>query len=172
MSEESRNPGKDLRDSEITEAIIAAAIAVHRELGPGFLESIYEQALAVEFALRGIAFVRQKPIPLFYRDHQIGEHRLDFLVEEKIVVELKAIAEEHGLILIEDAAQAFGATYHGRPVGSIGHAGAFSFNVYKTITSGDGGMVVTDDEEFVHYPACYPAYKEKKTTNARTFVDD
>jgi GxxExxY protein len=45
----------------------------------------------VEFALRGIAFVRQKPIPLFYRDHQIGEHRLDFLVEEKIVVELKAI---------------------------------------------------------------------------------
>jgi len=91
MSEESRNPGKDLRDSEITDAIIAADIAVHRELGPGFLESIYEQALAVEFALRGIAFVRQKPIPLFYRDHQIGEHRLDFLVEEKIVVELKAI---------------------------------------------------------------------------------
>jgi GxxExxY protein len=91
MSEESRNPGKDLRDSEITDAIISAAIAVHRELGPGFLESIYEQALAVEFALRGIAFVRQKPIPLFYRDHQIGEHRLDFLVDEKIVVELKAI---------------------------------------------------------------------------------
>jgi GxxExxY protein len=91
MSEERRNAGKDSRDSEITDAIISAAIAVHRELGPGFLESIYEQALAVEFALRGIAFVRQKPIPLFYRDHQIGEHRLDFLVEEKIVVELKAI---------------------------------------------------------------------------------
>ena len=91
MSEESRNAGKELRNSEITDAIISAAIAVHRELGPGFLESIYEQALAVEFALRGIAFVRQKPIPLFYRDHQIGEHRLDFLVEEKIVIELKAI---------------------------------------------------------------------------------
>ena len=91
MSKESRKTGKDLRDSEITEGIIAAAIAVHRELGPGFLESVYEQAVAVEFALRGIAFVRQKPIPLFYRDHQIGEHRLDFLVEGKIVVELKAI---------------------------------------------------------------------------------
>ena len=104
MSEERRNAGKDLRDSEITDAIISAAIAVHRELGPGFLESIYEQALAVEFAAvgrdvhvergpygGGIAFVRQKPIPLFYRDHQIGEHRLDFLVDEKIVVELKAI---------------------------------------------------------------------------------
>jgi GxxExxY protein len=91
MSEESRDAGKDLRDSEITDAIISAAIAVHRELGLVFLESIYEQALAVEFALRGIAFVRQKPIPLFYRDHQIGEHRLDFLVDGKIVVELKAI---------------------------------------------------------------------------------
>src|SRR5712691_9388198 len=91
MSEESRNAGKKLRDSETTELIIPAAIAVHRELGPGFLESIYEQALAVEFALRGIAFIRQHPVPLFYRDHQIGEHRLDFLVENKIVVELKAV---------------------------------------------------------------------------------
>jgi GxxExxY protein len=91
MSEESRKAGTQLRDSETTQAIIPAAIAVHRELGPGFLESIYEQALAVEFALRGIAFVRQKPIPLFYRDHQIGEHRLDFVVEDKIIVELKAL---------------------------------------------------------------------------------
>ena len=91
MSEESRNAGKELRDSEITDAIISATIAVHRERGPCFLESIYEQALAVEFALRGIAFVRQKLIPLFYRDHQISEHRLDFLVDEKIVVELEAI---------------------------------------------------------------------------------
>lgn len=91
MAKESRNAGTELRDSETTGTVIAAAIAVHRELDPGFLESIYEQALAVEFALRGIAFIRQKPIPLFYRDHQIGEHRLDFLVEDKIVVELKAI---------------------------------------------------------------------------------
>jgi GxxExxY protein len=91
MSQESRNAGKELRDSEITDAIIAAAIAVHRELGPGFLESIYEQALAVEFALRGIAFIRQHPVPLFYRDHQIGEHRLDFLVDNRIIVELKAV---------------------------------------------------------------------------------
>src|SRR5947199_7763441 len=92
MSQESRNAGKELRDSETTQSIISAAIAVHRELGPGFIESVYEQALAVEFALRGIAFIRQKPVPRFYRDHQIGEHRLDFLVENRIVVELKAIA--------------------------------------------------------------------------------
>ena len=91
MSEESRNAGTLLRDSETTESIIAAGIVVHRELGPGFLESVYEQALAVDYAICGIAFVRQKAIPLFYRDHQIGEHRLDFLVEEKIAVELKAV---------------------------------------------------------------------------------
>jgi GxxExxY protein len=93
MNQESRKAGKILRDSEITQQIIAAVIRVHCELGPGFLESIYEEALAVEFALSGIQFVRQYPVPLFYRDHQIGEHRLDFLVEGKIVVELKAVSE-------------------------------------------------------------------------------
>src|SRR5213082_3617206 len=93
MNQESRKAGKNLRNVEITQQIIAAAIRVHRELGPGFLESIYEQALAVEFALSGIQFIRQHPVPLFYCDHQIGEHRLGFLVEGKIVVELKAVSE-------------------------------------------------------------------------------
>jgi len=60
--------------------------------------------------------------------------------------ELKAIADEDGLLLIEDCAQAFGASYKGRRVGSVGHAGTYSFNIFKTITAGDGGMVVTDDE--------------------------
>jgi len=105
MNQESRKTGKVLRDSEITQQIIATAICVHRALGPGFLESIYEEALAVEFALSGIQFVRQYPVPLFYRDHQIGEHRLDFLVEEKIVVELKAISQ------LEDIHFAIGRSY-------------------------------------------------------------
>jgi dTDP-4-amino-4,6-dideoxygalactose transaminase len=61
--------------------------------------------------------------------------------------ELKAIADKHKIHLVEDCAQAFGASYHGRPVGSIGSVGGCSFNVYKTITSGDGGMVLTNDEE-------------------------
>jgi dTDP-4-amino-4,6-dideoxygalactose transaminase len=60
--------------------------------------------------------------------------------------ELRAVADRHGLFLIEDCAQAFGATYKGSGIGSIGHAGAFSFNVFKTITCGDGGMIITDDE--------------------------
>lgn len=61
--------------------------------------------------------------------------------------ELMQIAEDHGLPILEDCAQAFGASFQGRPVGSIGKVGTYSFNVYKTITSGDGGMVLTDDEE-------------------------
>ena len=105
MNQESRKTGKSLRDSEITQQIIAAAIRVHHGLGPGFLELIYEEALAVEFALSGIQFVRQYPVPLFYRDHQIGEHRLDFLVEGKIVVELKAVSR------LEDIYFAIGRSY-------------------------------------------------------------
>jgi len=105
MNLETRKPGRALRDVKITEQIIAAAIRVHRALGPGFLESVYKEALAVEFALSGIQFVRQYPVPLFYRDHQIGEHRLDFLVEGKIVVELKAVSR------LEDIHFAIGRSY-------------------------------------------------------------
>jgi dTDP-4-amino-4,6-dideoxygalactose transaminase len=60
--------------------------------------------------------------------------------------ELKAVADRHGVPLIEDCAQAFGASYHGRGVGGFGATGVYSFNEYKTITCGDGGMIVTDDE--------------------------
>ncbi len=81
-----------LRNAELTERIIGAAIGVHRELGPGFLESIYEESLAIEFARLGIEFVRQKPVPILFREHHVGEHRLDFLVEGTVVVELKAVS--------------------------------------------------------------------------------
>jgi dTDP-4-amino-4,6-dideoxygalactose transaminase len=60
--------------------------------------------------------------------------------------ELKAVADRHGIPIIEDCAQAFGATYRGRFLGGIGTAGCYSFNEFKTITCGDGGMIVTDDE--------------------------
>jgi GxxExxY protein len=92
MNLEPRKPGNRLADAELTSRILAAAIAVHRELGPGFLEAIYEEALAIEFTATAIPFERQKPIALTYRDQHIGEHRLDFLVGQKVVVELKAIS--------------------------------------------------------------------------------
>jgi GxxExxY protein len=92
MSKESRKTGTELRDSETTESIIGTAIQVHKELGPGFLESMYEEALGIDLSAAGIPFERQKLLPIFYREHLIGEHRLDFLVEGKIVVELKAIS--------------------------------------------------------------------------------
>ncbi len=71
---------------------------------------------------------------------------------------LKAIADEYGLLLIEDCAQAFGASYHGSPIGSIGHVGCFSFNIFKTITAGDGGMLVTDDREL--YERCFALHDQ------------
>ncbi|MCX6997093.1 MAG: GxxExxY protein [Kiritimatiellaeota bacterium] len=80
-----------LNHQELTGQIIAAAIEVHKTLGPGFLESIYESALCVEFDFQGIAYERQKLINVMYRDHAIGEHRLDLLVVGTVVVELKAI---------------------------------------------------------------------------------
>lgn len=61
--------------------------------------------------------------------------------------ELKDIADRHGIVLIEDCAQAFGASYQGQGVGGVGAVGVYSFNEYKTITCGDGGMIVTDDAE-------------------------
>ena len=63
------------------------------------------------------------------------------------------IATKHDLFLVEDCAQAFGASYKGRPIGSMGHVGTFSFNVFKTVTSGDGGMIITDDDEV--YRRCF-----------------
>ena len=80
-----------INNRELTADIIAAAITVHRELGPGFLESIYEEALCVELNLSGIPYERQKPIEILYRNKKIGEHRLDLFVDNAVVVELKAI---------------------------------------------------------------------------------
>ena len=77
--------------SDITERIIKAAMNVRSFLGNGFQEVIYQRALAIEFELLGIAFQREFCMKIFYRDRHIGERRVDFLVEEKISVELKAV---------------------------------------------------------------------------------
>ncbi|CAN5657208.1 DegT/DnrJ/EryC1/StrS family aminotransferase [soil metagenome] len=74
------------------------------------------------------------------------------------ITELRDVAERHGLALIEDAAQAFGATYDGRWVGGFGAVGVYSFNEFKTITCGDGGMLVTDDEAL--YRRCFAMHDQ------------
>lgn len=83
----------EYKHADITEKIIKAAMTVHSALGNGFQEVIYQRALEVEFALMGIKSGREVSIPVFYKAVQVGERRVDFLVEEKISVELKALIE-------------------------------------------------------------------------------
>jgi len=74
---------------DITEKIIGCAIEVHSTLGPGLLESIYEEALAHEFKLRGVSFEKQKEIFLKYKGKEIGKHRIDYLIEKEVILEIK-----------------------------------------------------------------------------------
>ena len=86
-----KGTGMALEHEALTERIIGAAIEVHRRLGPGFLESIYEKALVIELRKRSMDVVAQVEIPATYDGIEIGLHRLDLLVEKTIVVELKAV---------------------------------------------------------------------------------
>ncbi len=77
--------------SELTGKIIGCAMTVHKTLGNGFQEVIYQRALEIEMRLAGIEFSREFEMPIYYRTYQIGTRRVDFLVEEKVSVELKAL---------------------------------------------------------------------------------
>lgn len=86
----------DERDP-LTERIIGSAIEVHRELGPGLLESMYEAALAVEFGLSRIKFARQVVALVTYKGHALGQHRIDFIVESAVILELKSVERHDAL---------------------------------------------------------------------------
>ena len=77
--------------NRITEKIIGCCIEVHRNLGPGLLESLYEKALCYEFNLNKIKYIDQMIIPIVYKGTKLGEHRIDLLVEDEVIVELKAV---------------------------------------------------------------------------------
>ena len=79
------------RHSGITEKIIGAAYDVYNELGFGFLEKVYENALAIELKRKGLRFAQQKPIKIFYREMLVGDYTADLVVDDKVVVELKAV---------------------------------------------------------------------------------
>ena len=87
--------------NQLTEQVIGAAIEVHRELGPGLLESAYQAALAHELRLRNVRFQEQKSCPVTYKDLVVADaYRLDFLVDGMVVVELKAV---DALLEVHDA---------------------------------------------------------------------
>ena len=76
--------------SELTELIIGCALRVHGALGSGFVESVYENALALDLARNDLAFEKQRQVTITYLDEPVGVHRLDMLVEDTVIVELKA----------------------------------------------------------------------------------
>ena len=82
-----------LEHKDLTSKIIAAAIDVHKQLGPGFLESIYENALVIELKRRGLTVVRQAELPVFYNGIEVGRHRLDLFVENTILVNILIITD-------------------------------------------------------------------------------
>lgn len=84
---------EEYKHSDITAKIIGCAMKVHSTLGNGFQEVIYQRALAIEMRKAGLGFQREMEMPIFYDEEQIGTRRVDFFVEDKIMVELKAIAE-------------------------------------------------------------------------------
>jgi len=84
---------EEFKYSEITSRIIGCAIIVHTELGNGFQEVIYQRALEIEMTITGLNFKREFEMPIFYRNQHIGTRRVDFLVEDVISVELKAITK-------------------------------------------------------------------------------
>ncbi|MBS0623303.1 MAG: GxxExxY protein [Verrucomicrobia bacterium] len=123
---------KQYKYSEITGKILGCAFEVHKILGNGFQEVIYQRALEKEMALQGLSFAREFEMPIFYKDEQIGTRRVDFLVEEVISVELKAI------IKIEDVHMAQAINYleaYNLEVGLLLNFGAKSLEYKQLINS-------------------------------------
>jgi GxxExxY protein len=87
--------------SELTGKIIGCAMEVHKILGNGFQEVIYQRALAKEMILQGVEFSREHEMPIFYKEEQIGTRRVDFLVEDVISVEIKALTKTEDVHLAQ-----------------------------------------------------------------------
>ena len=85
----------------LTERIISAAIEVHRNIGPGLIESIYEEALCFEMQLRDMDYHRQLEIDVFYKGATIKGQRIDLIVEKEVVVEIKSVSRLHGVVFAQ-----------------------------------------------------------------------
>lgn len=123
---------EEYKYKELTGKIIGAAMQVHKVLGNGFQEVIYQRALEIEMPYFGLNFNREFEMPIFYREQQIGTRRVDFLVEEVISVELKAI------IALEDVHFAQAINYleaYNLEVGLLINFGSKSLQVKRLINS-------------------------------------
>ena len=116
--------------SELTGKIIGCAMEVHRVLGSGFQEVIYQRALAIEMAQQGLAFSREHEMQISYKGAEIGTRRVDFFVEEKVMVEIKAVAQ------LEDVHLAQAINYleaYGLEVGLLINFGARSLQFKRVM---------------------------------------
>ena len=106
-----------MTDKELTRRIIGAAITVHRELGPGLLEAVYEECLSFELSRLGVSFERQKPIPAVYKGNKLDcGYRADIVVAGRVVVEIKAIA---AVAPVHDAVMLTYLRLSGCPIGLL-----------------------------------------------------
>ena len=115
-------------DDELTYKIIGCAMKVHNTLGNGFQEVIYQRCLAIEMENQGICFIREQEIPIYYEGNEVGTRRVDFLVEDKVMVELKALTK------LEDVHLAQGLNYltaYNLDIGLLINFGAKSLEVTR-----------------------------------------
>jgi len=123
---------EEYKNSDITRKIIGAAMKVHSTLGNGFQEVIYQRALAIEMTTQGLAFQRELEMQITYRGQEIGTRRVDFLVEDKVMVELKA------LTMLEDVHLAQAINYleaYNLEIGLLINFGAKSLGYRRGINS-------------------------------------
>ncbi len=123
---------QDLKHSDITREVIGAAMEVHKHMGNGFQEVIYQRCLALELKDRGIEFLREQEMALYYKNHEVGSRRADFIVERKILVELKA------LVTLEDVHRAQALNYltaYHLEIGLLINFGAKSLQFERFISS-------------------------------------
>jgi GxxExxY protein len=95
----------ELRNKDLSGRVLAAAIKVHRTLGPGFIESIYENALCLELKKIGVTYERQKSVPILYDGTEVGVHRFDLLIQGCLLIELKTVT------VLEDIFFSIGRSY-------------------------------------------------------------
>lgn len=123
---------KEYKHSDITSKVIGAAIEVHKVLGNGFQEVIYQRALEKEMYMQGLTFQREFEMPIFYKQDQIGTRRVDFIVEQVVSVELKA------LVQLEDVHLAQAINYleaYNLEIGMLINFGAKSLQFKRLINS-------------------------------------